>query len=86
MPIAPKFKDAADFVGWYIHTTTKLTGVAKNDAFNQYLAYHEGQGNYKKHTYKKKPEVIKAAKQVVKMTKTYRTQMQGCAKRLKRYR
>ena len=38
------FDDAIDFVGWYNHTTNKTNGIAKDDAFRLYLAYHEGHG------------------------------------------
>ena len=34
-------RDSADFMGWYMTKTRKLTGVSLSDAKNQYLAYHE---------------------------------------------
>ena len=35
-------EDALDFVGWYNHGTSRELGIAKTDAYNLYLAYHEG--------------------------------------------
>ena len=46
-----RFKDSVDFIGWYTNKTEKILKVSKNDAFRQYIAYHEGWGNYK--NYKK---------------------------------
>ena len=46
-----RFKDSVDFIGWYTNKTEKILKIPKNDAFKQYVAYHEGWGNYK--NYKK---------------------------------
>ena len=46
-----RFKDSVDFIGWYTNKTEKILRISKKDAFRQYLAYHEGWGNYK--NYKK---------------------------------
>ena len=42
-----RFKDSVDFIGWYTNKTEKILKVSKKDAFRQYIAYHEGRGNYK---------------------------------------
>ena len=47
--------------------------VSKKDAFRQYLAYHEGWGNYKH--YKKNKKVIKLAKKVQKQSNNYKNQL-----------
>ena len=41
------FKDSVDFIGWYTNKTEKILKISKSDAFKQYIAYHEGWGNYK---------------------------------------
>ena len=46
------YETPADFMGWYMTKTRKLTGVSLSDAKNQYLAYHEGQVGYLKGSYK----------------------------------
>ena len=61
-PLASRvnFADAVDFTGWYINKTTSINKISKSDTYNQYLAYHEGHGGYKKGTYKSK-EAIEAS-------------------------
>ena len=49
-----KFKDAVDFVGWYNHQSHRKNRIKKNDAYNLYLAYHEGHGGFAKKTFRKK--------------------------------
>ena len=41
------FKDITDFIGWYVEQSNKILGLSKKDAFNQYLAYHEGHNGWK---------------------------------------
>ena len=55
-----------------IQTKLKILKVSKKDAFKQYVAYHEGWGNYK--NYKKNKKVIKLAKKVEKQSKIYKNQ------------
>ncbi len=55
--------------------TTSLK-IPKEDAFKQYLAYHEGWGNFK--NYKKNKKVIKIAKKVEKQSKIYKQQLSEC--------
>ena len=72
------FDDAVDFIGWYGKKTYETLKVSKWDAKNQYLAYHEGHGGYKRKTYNKKPWLIKVARKVDKRAKTYRAQLATC--------
>lgn len=72
------FKDSIDFVGWYTFNTQKQTKVSKWDAYNQYLAYHEGRGGFLKKTYKNKPWLIKVAQKVDRNAKTYAAQLKNC--------
>lgn len=73
-----KFKDAIDFVGWYTYHTQKQTKVSKWDAYNQYLAYHEGRGGFMKQTYKNKAWLIKVAKKVENNAQKYAAQLKNC--------
>ena len=75
-----RFKDSVDFIGWYMNKTTKLLKISKNDAYRQYIAYHEGWGNYK--NYKKNKKVIIFAKKVKDQANQYRKQLTKCQKRL----
>ena len=77
------FSDATDFIGWYNHKSVKTLGLSPRDAYNLYLAYHEGWSGYRKKTHLKKPWLIEAAKKVRQRTDTYARQLKRCAGRLK---
>ena len=42
-----RFKDSVDFIGWYTNKTETILKIPKKNAFKQYIAYHEGWGNFK---------------------------------------
>ncbi len=71
-----RFKDSVDFIGWYTNKTEKILKVSKKDAFKQYIAYHEGWGNYK--NYKKNKKVINLANRVEKQSNIYKQQLSEC--------
>ena len=75
-----RFKDSVDFIGWYTNKTETILKISKQDAFRQYLAYHEGWGAYK--NYKNKPKVIRLANKVKKQANKYKSQLKKCQKRL----
>ena len=77
-----RFKDSVDFIGWYTNKTEKLLKISKKDVFRQYIAYHEGWGNYKK--YKEKPKIILLAKKVQQQSDKYKSQLNKCSKSLNR--
>ena len=72
------FADAVDFIGWYGRLSYDMLNISKWDAYNQYLAYHEGHGGYKRKTYNQKPWLIQVAKKVDKLAKSYHTQLSRC--------
>jgi hypothetical protein len=72
------FDDAVDFIGWYGRRSYDTLKISKWDAYNQYLAYHEGHGGYKRKTYAKKDWLKKVARKVDKLAKTYHTQLSRC--------
>ena len=71
-----RFKDSVDFIGWYTSKTEKILKVPKTDAFKQYIAYHEGWGNYK--NYKNNKKVINLANRVEKQSNIYKKQLSDC--------
>jgi len=75
-----RFRDSVDFIGWYTDKTEKLLKISKKDVYRQYLAYHEGWGNYK--NYKNNQKVIILAKKVTEQANEYRNQLKKCQKRL----
>ena len=72
-----RFKDSVDFIGWYTNKTNSILKIPLQDAFKQYIAYHEGWGNYK--NYKKNKKVIGLAKKVEKQSKIYKKQFSKCS-------
>jgi len=82
LAVRTRFKDSVDFIGWYTNKTEKLLKISKKDAFKQYIAYHEGWGNYK--NYKKNQKVIILAKKVKKHSERYKGQLKKCGKSLNR--
>ena len=77
-PRRTRFKYAADFIGWYNNKTAKQLGIPRNDAYNMYLAYHEGRGGYAKGRYKNKPKLKKTAERVARLAYTYDQQIEEC--------
>lgn len=76
------FADVTDFIGWYGNQSYKKSGIAKDDAYNQYLAYHEGQGGFNRKTHRRKGWLLKVATKVQRRSKAYRRQLAGCESQL----
>jgi hypothetical protein len=58
--------------------SNRMLGISRWDAYSQYLAYHEGQGGYKRGTYQRKPWLLKVARKVESRAKSYQTQLARC--------
>ena len=71
-----RFKDSVDFIGWYTNKTETILKIPKKNAFKQYIAYHEGWGNFK--NYKRNKKVINLAKRVEKQSNIYKQQLAEC--------
>ena len=71
-----RFKDSVDFIGWYTNKTESILKISKKDAFKQYIAYHEGWGNFR--YYKKNKKVIGLANKVKKQSEIYKKQLIKC--------
>ena len=72
------FADAIDFVGWYTDTSQKAVGISKWDPYNQYLAYHEGHGGWRKKSYSSKPWLIDTARHVDYRAREWGAQLRRC--------
>ena len=79
-----RFKDSVDFIGWYTNKTENILKISKKNVFKQYIAYHEGWGNYK--FYKKNKKVIRLAKKVEKQSNIYKKQLLKCRESLNKNR
>ena len=71
-------EDALDFIGWYNHGTARELGIAKNDPYRLYLAYHEGRGGYRSGAWKQKPALKRIAKRVAETAGRYQAQLKRC--------
>jgi hypothetical protein len=72
------FADAADFIGWYSHISNTKLGIAKADAKNLYLAYHEGHRGYQRKSYLKKAGLERIADKVAKQAQRFQNQLSRC--------
>ncbi|GHC23314.1 hypothetical protein SAMN05443545_102261 [Aidingimonas halophila] len=71
-------KHATDFIGWYNARSHRQAGISLNNPEHLYLAYHEGQGGYRRGSYHAKPQVMRAAREVRDQASRYRTQLASC--------
>ncbi len=76
-----KFRDAVNFMGWYMNESNKKLGISKTDAYNQYLAYHQGQTGYKRGSYRSKGWLLEVARKVQARADMYRDQLASCRRR-----
>ncbi len=73
------FSDSADFMGWYMDQSFQRNGIAKDDAYNQYLAYHEGHTGYARGNHLNDSFVRNYARKVQDKADEYQRQLQTCA-------
>ncbi|MGB0798313.1 MAG: transglycosylase SLT domain-containing protein [Planktomarina sp.] len=73
-------KDATDFMGWYMTQTKDELGIPMSDTRNQYLAYHDGRGGYRRGTYRSKPWLLRIANDLADRAVMYHIQLQRCGK------
>ena len=76
------FADAMDFIGWYNDQSQRINNVKKTDAYHLYLAYHEGQGGFKKRSFANKQWLKDVARKVSGRSDTYGRQLATCEKKL----
>lgn len=72
------FADASDFIGWYMNLNSRLNGVAPGDAYNQYLAYHEGKTGFARGSYRGKAWLPPVARDVQGWAVRYDRQLRLC--------
>ncbi len=78
------FGDAVDFVGWYTNNSVRTNRISRNDAYNLYLAYHEGNGGWARGSYRNKGWLLDVARNVQSTANLYQNQYQGCERELSR--
>lgn len=72
------FADAVDFIGWYCHLSYLRCRIRKYDAFDLYLAYHQGHTGYNRQTYRKNRRLLNAARSVEHQAARYGRQLRAC--------
>ncbi len=72
--------DATDFMGWYMHQSQRSLGIPKNDARNQYLAYHEGRTGFSRGSHRGKPWLMSVSNRVASRAVVYHNQLAACGR------
>ena len=72
------FSHSTNFIGWYVNKSSRLLGISKNNAYLQYLAYHQGQAGFKTGAYKNKSGLLKVAKKTAYNRKLFDRQLKKC--------
>lgn len=70
--------DAMDFIGWYNDVSHRRLGLAKNDARNLYLAYHEGHTGYRRGNWRSNSGLQQIAARTEQRAAEYQAQLQRC--------
>lgn len=78
------FNDAADFIGWYIHSSRVKLNIPVENVSDHYLAYHEGRGGYSSASHLNKKWLITVAAKVQSRSDRYAAQLKSCETTLNR--
>ena len=79
------FADATDFIGWYAFEAQKHLGIPRDNAYQLYLAYHDGLNAYahnRRRTYQQQQWIMQIARKVQRIANLYQTQLARCEKSL----
>lgn len=76
------FRDAIDFIGWYNNKNARTLKISPHDAYNLYLAYHDGPTGYRRGDYKQDPALKQIARRVEQRKLKYARQIKRCSDRL----
>jgi hypothetical protein len=74
------FGAAIHFIGWYHGVSNRQNGIARNDAYNLYLAYYSGHAGYSRGTWRNNAGVQRAARRAANMANTYAGQLAACGR------
>ena len=73
------YGDSTDFIGWYMSESKRRNDIDMDDAYNQYLAYHQGQGGYRRGSYRGQDWLLNVARQVQNRANLYESQLPDCS-------
>ena len=80
------FGDSIDFIGWYCDQSHIRCGISRDDAYNLYLAYHQGHGGFRRKAYQHKAWLRRIADTVRHRAGIYGRQLSLCESKFKRSR
>ena len=72
------FYHSTNFIGWYVDRTKNKLGIKKNNAYLNYLAYHQGHAGFKTGAYKSKKGLLVVAQKTAKNKKIFDNQLKNC--------
>ena len=72
------FSHSTNFIGWYVDITRSKLGIKKDNAYLQYIAYHQGHAGFKTGAYKNKKRLLAAAKKTARNKKIFASQLKNC--------
>ena len=78
------FAAASDFIGWYGQQAHTIAGINRGNAYQLYLAYHEGITGFQKKTYLNKKWLINVAHKVSARANRYQIQLKSCEKKFRK--
>ncbi|MDT8428613.1 MAG: hypothetical protein RQ757_07595 [Pseudomonadales bacterium] len=84
MPRRSSFADAIDFIGWYNSNSYRRNNIARDDARNLYLAYHEGNAGFARRSWEGNSTLLATANQVQANASRYQAQLGQCRQELER--
>lgn len=76
------FAHANDFIGWYSYRAEKKLGISANNAYDLYLAFHDGINGYSQRSYEQKKWLKQVARKVERIANMYQAQLNRCQKSL----
>ncbi len=77
------FAHAVDFVGWYNANSVRRNAIARDDARNLYLAYHEGNTGFARGSDADQPWLLEIADTVQRNAQRYQAQYEQWAPALR---
>jgi hypothetical protein len=72
------FSDAIRFIAWYHRLSHEKNGIALNDPYALYLAYHSGHDGYARGAWRARPEALNGARRFTEISYNYARQLQSC--------
>ena len=72
------FANATDFVGWFSYRAHVALGISRDNAYDLYLAYHEGLQGYRNRAYRRNYSLLRSAREVRYYASRYHAQLLAC--------